>query len=241
MMNKNPQPTLARLTLLALSAATVVGSVTQSQAQPTTQAAPISGATKDRAPGAVRLTNEGEVNRDLEREVRHAVRHVQVCQEGEDFIFYADEVTQFEKDNIALARLNMRVESRDSTIIGDLLRADFSDKRMTLTGNVVMKSHGKGDGLKGSEGAKSVRGEVLHKPSTLSCDRLDYNYETKQATLSGNIRMRQGENFGTCDRILFDEGRNIVRLIGNVSFVNGDRQIIKVPEMTIWIDKNIIQ
>lgn len=243
MMNKNPKaaPIRLSLALLALSAATIAGSVTLSQAQPATQPAPNAGAAKERAPGAVRFTNTGKVTVDLEREVRHAVRNVQLWQEGEDFILYAEDVTHYGIDNTGTARGNLHLESRDSTIIGDLLRAEFTEKTMTLTGNVVLKSHGEKDGLKGKGDGKTVRGQVLHKPSSLTCDRLDYDYETRQATLTGSVRMRQGENFGTCDSIRFDEARNIVRLIGNVKFETGDRQTIEVPEMTIWIDRNMIQ
>ena len=244
MMNKNPRPAGARLSLalLALSAATIAGSVTLSRAQPNAKPQPSGAATdKSRTPGAVRFTARGEVTLDLERKVRHAVRNVQLWQEGEDFILYAEDVTHYGTDNTGTARGNLHLESRDSTIIGDLLQADFTEKMMTLTGNVVLKSHGEKDGLRGQGDGKTVRGEVLHKPSSLTCERLDYDYETRQATLTGSIRMRQGENFGTCDRILFDEARNIVRLIGNVKFINGDRQTIEVPEMTIWIDKNMIQ
>lgn len=244
MMNKNPRPVPARLSLalLALSAATVAGSVTLSRAQPNAKTQPLGvAADKSRTPGAVRFTAKGEVTLDLERKVRHAIRNVQLWQEGEDFILYAEDVTHYGTDNTGTARGNLHLESRDSTIIGDLLQADFTEKMMTLTGNVVLKSHGAQDGLRGQGDDKTVRGEVLHKPSSLTCERLDYDYETRQATLTGSIRMRQGENFGTCDRILFDEAKNIVRLIGNVKFINGDRQTIEVPEMTIWIDRNMIQ
>lgn len=246
-MNKILKPGSARpsaLALLSLSAVALAGSVSLSRAQPTPGAEPAGKAATqaDRPLGAVRMTNPGgEATLDLARGVRHATRNVQLWQEGEDFILYADDVTQYEKDNTGTARSNLHVESRDSTIIGDLMRVDFTDKVMTLTGNVILKSHGEKDGLRGQGDGKSVRGEVLHKPSSLTCDRLDYDYETKQATLSGNIRMRQGENFGTCERILFDESKNIVRLIGNVKFINGDSQTIEVPEMTIWIDNNMIQ
>ncbi len=243
MMNKrmlNLSAGRSVVALMVLSAAAVVVPATLSRAQPsaTTAAAP----DKDHPLGTVRISNPGgEATVDLANGVRHMKRNVQVWQVGEDFILYADDVTHYEKDNTATARLNLHVESRDSTIIGDLLRVDFNDKMMTLTGNVVLKSHGQSDGLRGQNPSKSVRGEVLHKASSITCDRLDYDYETKQATLSGNIRMRQGENFGTCDRILFDEDRNIVRLVGNVHFVNGDRQTIDGPEATIWIDSNMIQ
>ncbi len=242
-MNKmmlNSRPGRGALAVLLLSAAAFAGPLALSRAQPSASGA--GAPDKDHPAGSVRISNPGgEATVDLANGVRHMKRNVQVWQEGEDFILYADDVTHYEKDNTATARLNLHVESRDSTIIGDLLRVDFNGKVMTLTGHVVLKSHGQGDGLKGKDAGNTVRGQVLHKASSVTCDRLDYDYETKQATLTGSIRMRQGENVGTCDRILFDEDRNIVRLVGNVHFANGDRQTIVGPEATIWIDSNMIQ
>jgi lipopolysaccharide assembly outer membrane protein LptD (OstA) len=217
-----------------------------SRAQSTPKAAPKAAAkpsAEDRV-GPVRIRNhpQGRATVDLNSGVRHMTREVRLWQEGEDFILYADDLTHYEDTNTARAKGNLRVESRDSTLIGDNLVGDFNSKMLTMTGRVVMKSHGESDGIQPTNGGKrTVRGEVLHKPSSLTCDRLDYDYETRQATLTGNIRMRQGENFGTCERIVFDEARNIAYLRGSVRFTNGEKQTIVTPELTIWIDENMIE
>ena len=233
------------LVVLAMGALAVVGQATLTRAQPAkapAAKAPVTAPAPGGRAGAVRIYNPGgTADVDLENGVRHMTRNVRIWQVGEDFVLYAEDATHYEADNTAVAKGNLRVESSDSTIIGDLLRADFNNKVLTLTGNVVIKSHGKDDGLKTADGKKTVRGEVLHKQSSMTCDRLDYDYETKQATLSGSIRMRQGENFGTCERVIFDEERNIARLLGNVRFTNGDRQTFSTPALTIWIDSNMIQ
>ena len=213
---------------------------TISQAQPAN--APAESA---KGNGAIRIRNDkanGTAFVDLKQGVRRLTKDVVVTQEGEDFILYADELTHYEKQNVAIARQNLRVESRDSTITGKVMRADFDSKTITLTEDVLMRSHGESDGVQATADEKkagqALRGEVLHKASSLTCDRIDYNYENQQALLTGNIRMRQGDNFGTCDQIVFDEARNIARLIGNVKFANGKRQTFNVPELTLYIDED---
>src|SRR2546421_668043 len=56
------------------------------------------------------------------------------------------------------------------------------------------------------------------KPSRMACDRIDFNYDTRQAVVSGSIRMNQEDNYGTCQQIIFDERRNIADLRGEVEF-----------------------
>ena len=220
-----------------------LGAPTISQAQPA-QPAPAKAASEERN-GAINIRND-KVNGtgfvDLKNGVRRLTKDVVVTQDGEDFILYADELTHYEKQNVAVARQNLRVESRDSTITGTVMRADFDSKTITLTENVLMRSHGENDGMQAtaddSKAGKTLRGEVLHKASSLTCDRIDYNYENQQALLTGNIRMRQGDRFGTCDQIEFDEALNIVHLIGNVKFIDGKRQTFNVPELFLYIDED---
>ncbi len=232
---------------LALVGVWIVSAPTISQAQPATTpaAAPAKGN------GAIRIRNDkanGTAFVDLKNGVRRLTKDVVVTQEGEDFILYADELTHYEKQNVAIARpvanQTLRVESRDSTITGKLIRADFDSKTITITQEVLMRSHGESDGVQATADEKktgrSLRGEVLHKASSLTCDRIDYNYENQQALLTGNIRMRQGDNFGTCDQIVFDEARNIAHLIGNVKFTNGNKQTFNTPDLTLYIDEDKI-
>jgi lipopolysaccharide export system protein LptA len=195
----------------------------------------------------VRIRNhpQGQTVFDYDKRIHRVTRNVVVTQDGEDFILYADELTHYELDEVATARKNLKVESRDSTITGGTLRADFGEKVITLTGNVVMRSHGSKDGIKPTSGSQAggskLRQEVLHKASVLRCDRIDYSYDTREAVLSGNIRMTQGANTGTCERIVFDEARNIAQMQGAVVFSNAKGQTMRTRNMTIWLDNSMVQ
>lgn len=235
--------------VVAASASVAQTAASKGSAKVARPAAPAKAGSGDRT-GDVHIRNHpaGRAAYDQAKGIHRLWRDVRVTQDNEDFILYSDELTYHEKTNEAFAKGSPRVETRDSTILATSMRADFDNKIIYLEGNVVMKSHGESDGIQpiapGADEKKksrSLRGEVLHKPSTLRCNQIDYRYEIQEATLSGDILMRQGDNTGTCKQIVFDEANNIARLIGEVSFTNGERQTIKARNLTIWIDDNIIE
>ncbi|MBV9865999.1 MAG: hypothetical protein JO316_11645 [Abitibacteriaceae bacterium] len=196
--------------------------------------------------GKVHIYSPHGVTWDDANKIGHAVKDVTITQQGEDFILYCDDLTYNQTTDQALAREKLRVESRDSTMTGNLIHADFTNKVITITGNVIINSHGTDDGIRGSAPNKNQHKRKLPKrlagkQSTMTCDRIDYNYENKEAVVTGHIHMTQEGNSGTCDRIVFDEENNIAHLIGNVQFNNKDDQAFQCPEMTIWIDDNRIQ
>lgn len=187
--------------------------------------------------GDVRIRNakDGTAVYDNRRGISRITKNVTVTQEGEDFILRAEEIVYNENTNEAIGRGNLRVESRDSTIVGDGIRADFDRKVITISGRVVMNSHGQGNGLRSNRDAK-------RKPSQITCDRLDYNYETRQAIVTGHILITQEKNVGTCERILFDEERNYAQLQGAATFRNtGTGQTIKSSDVEVWIDDNVVR
>ena len=75
----------------------------------------------------------------------------------------------------------------------------------------------------------------------IACDRLDWNYETKQAVLVGHIRIVQGDSVGTCNQIIYDEPKNAARLLGNVNFGNTQSQRFLTDELTLFVDSGLTQ
>jgi lipopolysaccharide export system protein LptA len=188
----------------------------------------------------IRNSPQGKAVYDDQRGIARITKDVRVTQAGEDFILYADDVTYNRTKNQAIATGNIRVETRDSTIRGTSIFADFDTKIISITGNVTMSSHGEKDGI--VNGRRGFRDEVTHKPSNLVCKRIDWNYENRQAVITGDIRMIQGANVGTCNRIRFDERQNIAFLEGNVIFEDREKErTMRTSELTIYIDENQIQ
>ena len=194
--------------------------------------------------GTVLINCPNPVVWEDDNKIGHASKDVTISQTGQDFILYCDDLTYNKKTNQALARQKLRVESRDSTITGDLIHADFDGKVITITGNVVLNSRGTDDGIHGSASSTHKRrlpAQLSGKPSTMTCDRIDYNYQNHEALVTGHIHMSQEGNAGTCERVLFDDDHNIARLVGNVVFTNADHQEFHCNELTFWIDANRMQ
>lgn len=214
--------------------------------------APISGAGPNSvigspAPGApvpgggegivtIRNAATGKAVYDDNAGIARMTKDVTVTQAGQDFILYAQDLTYNRFKNQAVATGDLRVETRDSTITGTRLFADFNTRVITMQGDVVINSHGEKDGIAAQK--KGFRGQLAHKPSTLLCDRVDWDYEIHQAVVTGHIHMAQGDNGGTCDRIVFDETTNVADLQGNVNFADGQHRKFLCSQLTVYVDSN---
>ena len=154
---------------------------------------------------------------------------------GKEFELTASAVTYNGPQNQASARGNLKVETTNSTIRGAQLFGDFNKKLLSISGNVVISAYDKGNGM------NSFRSTQARKPVRIACNRLDWNYTTRQATLVGNLRIVQADNSGTCDTIIFDEPNNVVTLKGNVRFGNSKNQQFIGDEVTIYVDKGIVK
>lgn len=163
---------------------------------------------------------------------------VTIAQSGEDFILYAQDVIFNRPKNRAVATGKLRVETRDSTIRGARIDADFNARKIVITGNVTVTTHGKGDGITGNRGA--FRSQLSQKSAKILSNRADWDYEDRQGVMTGNIRMTQGENSGTCERILYDEAQNVARLQGRVRFVDKSNRVFNTPDLTIYINESRI-
>ena len=159
---------------------------------------------------------------------------VTIKEVGQEFSLTASDVIYSQPKNQASAKGNLKVTTRNSTIRGAELFGDFNKKLLSITGNVVISAYDKGDGMSG------FRSSGARKPVRIACNRLDWNYVTRQATLVGNLRIVQADNSGTCDSIVYDEPRNIVTLRGNVRFGNSKRQQFVGNEVTVFVDKGMV-
>ena len=167
-------------------------------------------------------------------------KDVTATQVGENFILYAQRAVSSNKTNTATATQDLRIETRDSTIRGEQLYADFNKKVFSITGSVRITSYGENDGV-APDAAAPRRTEQKRKPVRISCDRLDWNYDTRQATLVGNIRIVSEDSVGTCKQIIYDETKNAARLLGDVRFGNPKRQQFLADELLVFIDTGAIQ
>ncbi len=190
--------------------------------------------------GEVLMRSEGGGFHDVEKDIYRLTKSVRVTQRGEDFILYTDDLTYYRKTNQSAAKGGVRVESRESTIRGARMQANFNTKIVTFLDNVKLNSNGDGDGIQTADAPAKTDSSLRKKPIEVLCDRLDYNYENHQAIAVGNVRIKQEKSYGTCQRIVYDEDRKIARLLGKVNFTNGEGQTFTGDEVTVWVNADKI-
>jgi lipopolysaccharide assembly outer membrane protein LptD (OstA) len=231
------------LTVCIASSAVLVAVHAQGAKKPGTTASPVPApaAVPDKAQnGVVVVHGETSISDDATG-ISKLTKNVTVTQVGEDFILYCQSLTYNRFKDRAIATDDLRIQTRDSTIRGARVDADFNTKILTLTGSIVIATHGKGDGITGNRPNDSLRSQVTNKASRIACDRVDWDYETHQATLTGNIHFTQGKATGTCDRILFDERQNVAELQGSVRFVDENGRVVHTPDLKIYMDENSME
>lgn len=227
--------------------AVIAAATSPALAQAPDKTAPKTNATPDKTAPATQTakSNYAELNSsegqfDDTTGVSILTKDVTVTQSGEDFILYAQRVVYSRPKNQATAFDQLRIETRQSTIRGTRLFGDFDTKVLSVIGDVVVTSYGEDDGVQ-TPGSAKKRAEEKRKPVKITCDRLDWNYDTRQATLVGSILMTQEENVGTCDKIIYDETKNAAQLIGNVRFGNAKKQQFLGDDLVVFVDTSRVQ
>ncbi len=231
------------LTLALLLAATSGAAIAQpAPPEKPDTAAPAKDAAPKKPEGKVRLEagEGGSKISNYDTGISELNGDVTITQDGEDFILYAQKVIHSDPKNQATASGKLRVETRDSTIKAVKMFADFNTKIISMVDSVVISSYGEGDGIQ-TEGQVEKRAGKKRKPVRIACDRLDWNYDTQQATLVGNIRIVQGDSVGTSNQIIYDEPKNAARLLGDVKFGNTQRQQFLTDELTLFVDSGLTQ
>ena len=183
----------------------------------------------------IRNSPAGTAIYDDARGLARLTKDVVITQSGENIILYAQTVTYDRIRNLASANGQLRIATRDSTIRGDLLNADFNNRRITITGHVVITSHGKNDGVQ-----PGLRSEASKKPIRITGDQVTWNYETRQATVTGRINISQGSNRGTCESIFYDEANNYIELRGRSYFGDDQNRTFLGRNLRVFIDKSLV-
>lgn len=234
---------LATMPILASAQPQPQAPATPEVVAPATAAtAPATEAPRKKRDGEVRInTGEGGTKTsNYDTGISELNGDVVMTQDGEDFILYAQKVINSDPKKQATATGQLRVETRDSTIRAARMFADFNTKIISMIDSVVISSYDEGDGIQ-TEGQIKERAKKKRKPVRIACDRLDWNYDTQQAILVGNIRIVQGDSSGTCNQIIYDEPINAARLLGDVKFGNDKRQRFLTDELVLFVDSGQTQ
>jgi|GEM_PF-6016712 len=115
----------------------------------------------------------------------------------------------------------VRVTSADFTVESQVLKVFYKESRLVFTGGVDFQSRKellleKGD---------------LPAPGRMTCDNLEYNWQTMNGNASGQVRGVSGNKRFQADRLLYLGGKKELTLNGNARLERGDQEYLAGEEI----------
>jgi lipopolysaccharide assembly outer membrane protein LptD (OstA) len=157
-----------------------------------------------------------------------------------DTVLTCDEVRYDRDANIAVSPGKLSITDPECDITGDKGAAYFKKRIGVVEGNVTMlvkpkKSEEQASNKEGS--SESIRAK-LAKPTTVTCQKLEYNYRDKIASATGGVVLKQERRTANANKLIYDENNEIITLLGDVHGVDEDGQTFSAPDkVTICVKK----
>lgn len=146
-----------------------------------------------------------------------------------DTVLTADEVeyNQNEEIQTAVATGNVKIVDPENEVTGEKATAFFNEKRAVIEGNVklVAKPRNRAEG--GSQ-ARSVRSEWDEK-AVITCDVIEYLYQKKEATATGNLKIVQKDRTLTAEKVFYQVRPELITLSGGVKGRDSKNQTFSSP------------
>ncbi|MCX8053803.1 MAG: LPS export ABC transporter periplasmic protein LptC [Armatimonadetes bacterium] len=152
-----------------------------------------------------------------------------------DIVLTCDQVEYDRNANIAVCPSKVTIANPECDITGDKGTAYFKKRIGVIEGSVMMLVKPKPEESKGSseEGSgESIRAK-LSKPTTITCQKLEYNYRNKVASATGSVFLRQDKRSASADKLVYDEKNELITLLGNVKGVDEDGQTFSSPDKVV--------
>lgn len=146
-----------------------------------------------------------------------------------DTVLTTESATVDEKEQIITVPGKITITSPECDIAADRGIAYLKKRLAVLEGDVVMylkpKIEEKVD--KNSERAKYSR------PTTITCEKIEYLYRKKVASGTGNVIFKQDKRTATARKFTYDEKSEILTVMGDVKAVDEDGQTFYAPEKVV--------
>jgi lipopolysaccharide assembly outer membrane protein LptD (OstA) len=128
---------------------------------------------------------------------------------------------------------------------GDHGTIDFGKKIATIEGKVRLLQYQekKDDDTKTNEADKKQSDDdnsldaASHSPAEMTCDKIVYNYRTKQAVFTGHLVITQKSRTITADHGTYDATKKIATLGGDVVDKEKDGGVLKTDKATASLKK----
>ena len=123
------------------------------------------------------------------------------------------------KTNIASSPGKLVLDTQDATINANTGTAYYATRDVLMRGQIVMNIRPRAQDKNAPEGSARQR---FDSPAVVTCDKLDYNWGSRQGILTGNLIIKQKNRTVTADRVLVDAKNEILTLDGNVTYKTTD-------------------
>jgi len=145
-----------------------------------------------------------------------------------DTVLTTESATVDEKEQIITVPGKITITSPECDIVADRGIAYLKKRLAVLEGNVVMHLKPKTEEIDGnSERAKYSR------PTTITCEKIEYLYRKKVASGTGNVIFKQDKRTATAKKFIYDEKSEILTIMGDVKAVDEDGQTFYAPEKVV--------
>ena len=158
-----------------------------------------------------------------------------------DTVLTCDEVEYDRDAQIAVSPGKVTITDPECDITGDKGSAYFKKKIGVVEGNVTMlvkpKKPEEGEASSKEGSSESIRAKIS-KPTTVTCEKLEYNYRNKVASATGGVLMKQERRSANAKKLIYDDKKELLTLLGDIKGVDEDGQTFSAPDkVTICIKK----
>jgi hypothetical protein len=132
---------------------------------------------------------------------------------------------------VAHALSPVKITDKTNTLTGNQGSVDFHSHIATIDQNVTLTALPTGPPAKNSESID----EQAKQPTTMTCDHMTYDYRTKLADASGNLKITQPHRIVTATTGHYDANLHIITLNGDVDARSDDGRDLKTPTARVSV------
>jgi lipopolysaccharide assembly outer membrane protein LptD (OstA) len=131
-----------------------------------------------------------------------------------------------EKAKIAVIDGGVKIVDPENQITGDKATTYLNDRKNVVEGNVKMIGIPKTTDTGKDAAQMSTK---LREPTTITCDKLEYLYRKKIATISGHLKIVQKDRTLVGEHAVYDVNQQVVTLTGGVHVTDEKGQTFTSP------------
>jgi lipopolysaccharide export system protein LptA len=127
-----------------------------------------------------------------------------------------------ENTGVATSPGKLKVDEPDNTLTGNTGTAYYKTRDVKIRDSVVIEIRPR---AKDRSAPKGSTRSNFKEPVVINCQKVDYNWRTKIAEMTGNLIFKQKERTVTADRAVYNGKTETLTLFGNVEYksVKGDK------------------